>query len=77
MAEDATETATLDCGEGVLLEKAPTIFMTMIPPTTFKKGITVTMTDTEGKVYTQSSSKELVVERNVIKPTFRSRCPSA
>jgi len=69
MSDDATSSVTLDCGEGVLLDReTPTVFMMVIPPTTFEKGITVTMEDVSGKVYTQSSSKELVVDRNVIKP---------
>lgn len=69
MADDATSTITLNCGEGVELNKeTPAVFMTMIPPTTFEKGITVTMEDINGEVYTQSSSERLVVDRNMIKP---------
>ena len=69
MADDATSTITLNCGEGVVLdEETPIVFMIMLPPTTFEKGITITMKDINGKIYTQSTSNQLVVERNVIKP---------
>jgi len=69
MADDATSSVTLDCGEGVVLDKeTPVVFMMMIPPTTFEKGITVTMEDINGKVYTQSTFNQLVVDRNIIKP---------
>ena len=72
MADDATTTITLDCGEegmkiGSSVEDA-TAFWMVLPPVTFEKGITVTVTDVDGCVFTQTTSKELVVERNVVNP---------
>lgn len=60
---------TLDCGEGVTLgssAEASTAFWVCLPPTVFSKGLTITITDTEGRsmVKTISNSKEL--KRNVI-----------
>jgi hypothetical protein len=40
----------------------------VLPPVTFSKGVTVTVTDVEGQSFTQSTSKELVIKRNVVKP---------
>lgn len=72
MADDATETITLDCGEkGVKLgitEETATSFWMVVPPATFQKGFTVVVTDMDGKVFEKTTSKEIVIARNTIKP---------
>ena len=71
MAEDATTTLTLDCGEGVELSndaETATAFWFVLPATTFENGITVTVTDTEGKIFEKSTSNSLTIERNHIQP---------
>jgi len=63
---------TLDCGEeGVKLgasEEDATAFWITLPPVTFEKGITVMVTDANNQVFIQSTQKELVIERNIVKP---------
>ena len=72
MTNEATETITLDCGEngvkiGTSTESA-TAFWVVLPPTTFEKGFTVTITDVNGGKFEKTTSKEFAIERNVIKP---------
>ena len=72
MADDATETITLDCGEngvkiGASAETA-TAFWVVLPPTAFEKGFTVTITDVNGGEFEKVTSNEVVVDRNIIKP---------
>ena len=72
MADDATTTITLDCGEngvkiGATADEA-TAFWMVIPPVTFEKGVTIKVKDMEGKVFTQTIDKQLLTERNVVKP---------
>ena len=71
MLEDAGKSITLDCGDGVKLgatKEEATAFWMVVPPTMFEEGITVTVKDVNGKVFAQSTSNELVIERNVVKP---------
>ena len=71
MADDATTTITLDCGEGVALgttAETATELWVVIPETTFEGGITITVTDTEGGIFEKSTTKEVVIERNAIQP---------
>ena len=71
MAESATDTITLNCGEGVALgttAETATEFWVVLPATTFTEGLTITATDTEGKVFEKSTTKEVVIERNAIQP---------
>ena len=71
MADDAAEIITLNCGEGVEIGATSveaTAFWLVVPPTTFDEGFTVTVTDIDGGVFTQSTSKEIVIDRNVIHP---------
>ena len=67
----ASLTLTLDCGEGVTtgttVEEA-TAFFFALPPTTFTKGFTVTITDTEGNAATKATQKTIDIERNRIQP---------
>ena len=71
MADDATTTITLDCGEGVALgatAEAATEFWVVIPETTFESGITITVTDTEGGIFEKSTTKKVFIERNAVQP---------
>ncbi len=67
---EATKTLTLDCGEGVELgdEANPTTFWFVVPAITYSNGITITITDTEGKVMEKSTSKSIAIERSTIQP---------
>ena len=71
MADDATTSVVLDCGEGVALgttAETATEFWIVLPATTFEEGFTITATDTEGNVFKKSTTKEVVIERNAIQP---------
>lgn len=72
MADDATHTITLECGEsGVEIGTSPetaTAFWIIVPPTTFEKGFTVSVTDVNGNEFSKSTSRKIEVGRNVIKP---------
>lgn len=66
-----SDTITLECGDGVKIgttAETATAFWFVIPPTTFENGFTVTVTDTKGKQFSKSTSKEVVIERNAIRP---------
>ena len=71
IVNDASTSLTLDCGDGVKIgptaENATTFWIT-VPPTIFKSGFTVTITDINGKTFSKSTSKEISIERNVIQP---------
>ena len=70
-ADGATETITLDCGEGVELgadAANATKFWFVIPATTYTKGITITITDTDGKKMEKSTSKAITIERSTVQP---------
>ena len=69
MADDATTTITLDCGEngvkiGATADEA-TAFWMVIPPVAFENGITIKVKDMDGNVYT--IDKRLAIERNIVK----------
>lgn len=71
MNTNATQTITLNCGEGVTLGTSAedaTIFWIVIPETTFKYGITITATSTDNKVFAKSTSNSVVIERNTPTP---------
>ena len=71
MADDATTTIALDCGDGVALgttSEAATEFWIVIPETTFESGITITVTDIEGGIFEKSTTKEVIIERNAVQP---------
>lgn len=71
MADDATKTITLDCGEGVKIgatAETTTAFWIVVPPTTFENGFEITITDVNGGTFTKSTSNGIAIERNVIKP---------
>ena len=70
---NATNLITLDCGaEGVDLgmeEKEATEFWIVLPPTSFTKGITITVTDIEGNQMVKDYSVKLDFERNIYRHT--------
>lgn len=69
MGTTATETITLDCGNGVTLgatKDQATSFWFSVPPVTFSKGFTITAVNTKGMTMTKSSSKSRTVTRNVV-----------
>lgn len=71
MSGEATQSITLNCGEGVRIgstEEMATAFWLVLPPATFKSGFTITITDINGETFTKSTSNEITIERNVIKP---------
>ena len=71
MNTNATQTITLNCGEGVTLGTSAedaTIFWIVIPETTFKYGITITATSTDNKVFAKSTSNSVIIERNTPTP---------
>ena len=59
---------TLDCGEGVKLLPVATSFYIALPPQTFENGFTVEITDDSDYTMVQSTSKEMIIERNHIQP---------
>lgn len=70
-ADGATETITLDCGDGVELgadAANATKFWFVVPATTYAEGITITIADTEGKKMTKSTSKSITIERSTVQP---------
>jgi hypothetical protein len=71
MADDATQSITLECGDGVKIgstAETATAFWIVVPPTVFEKGITVTVKDINDRMFVQTTANELEIERNVIKP---------
>ena len=71
MADNATATLTMDCGDGVALGKdkdSATQFWLVIPAIIFEKGLTITVTDVNGGEYVKSTSNSVTIERNMIQP---------
>ena len=71
MTDEATETIVLNCGEGVKIgttAETATAFWIVLPPTTFVDGFSITVTDIDGGEYTKTTSNQVSVKRNVIKP---------
>lgn len=65
MSEKASETACLNCGEGVQLnEETATEFIISLPPTEFSKGFTVTITDSDSQEHTIETGKKNSVLRS-------------
>lgn len=79
MTDDATSSITLDCGDGVALgttAETATEFWVVVPKTTFISGITITVTDSFGAIFTKATDKEVSVKRNVIQPMAALDCCS-
>ena len=70
MNSDATDVIAIDFGQsGLKLSSQDSVVWFVVPPTTFKNGITITLYDTAGnEVYSKSTQKQVVVERNIILP---------
>ena len=71
MADDATASVTIDCGEGITLgttAETATEFWVVLPETTFTKGLTIKATNTAGGVFEKSTANEVVITRNEILP---------
>ena len=67
MSSDASNTVTLDCGEGIQLnEDTATPFLIAIPPTAFEKGFTATVTSIDGGVDILTTSKSNLVGRSYL-----------
>lgn len=67
MADAATYSITIDCGEGVALgttAETATEFWFAIPEITFEEGITITAIDTEGKEFKKTTTNPVVIIRN-------------
>lgn len=71
MGNDATDTITIDCGEGVALSsdyENPTIFWVVVPEITFEGGITITVTDTNDQTFTKTTTNAVPIVNNMIQP---------
>lgn len=71
MVDGATDTITIDCGEGVALsndESHPTIFWVVIPETTFEGGITIEVTDINDQTFSKQTTNTVPIENNLIQP---------
>ena len=69
MAETATGTITIDCGEGVKTgtsKETATPFWFVVPQTTFSEGITVTATSKTGATFHKSTANTIEIDRNTI-----------
>jgi hypothetical protein len=68
MAKDGSQSLTIDCGNGILLDKSVvTEFIFALPPTEFSKGFTIEVTDTEGGKAVLSTDKANSVGRSAIR----------
>lgn len=71
LEDDASDNIILNCLEGVELEpSAENIreFWIVVPPMTFEKGISITVTNSDGQKYSKCTKKPIVVERNTVQP---------
>ena len=69
--DGAKKKITLDCGDGVALgsnsANAKT-FWIVVPAITYEKGITITITDIDGRIMTKSTSNSISINRSTIQP---------
>ena len=71
MGDDATDTITIDCGEGVELSNDaanPTTFWVVIPEITFEGGITIEVTDINNQTFSKQTTNAVPIENNLIQP---------
>ena len=67
MAETASMTVTLDCGEGVqLYEDVATTFIITVPPVAFEKGFTALIADVKGGIAKLETSNPNAIKRAYI-----------
>lgn len=65
MASTASTSVTLDCGDGVQLnESTPATFIIAVPPTEFKSGMKITVTDTDGLSKTLTNTSANTIKRS-------------
>lgn len=65
LSDNAATSVTLTCAEAVQLnESTATEFIIALPPVTFSKGFTVTVTDTEDQTYEIATDKSNTVQRS-------------
>ena len=72
MAAEGGKEITLNCTEPVRLGTSPetaTVFWFALPPTTFAKGITINVTDANGRTFEKSTTGALEIVRNTKKST--------
>lgn len=68
MQAGANDVITLDFGDGISLQSESTEFWIALPPVKFTDGFTIELTTDKGKSKTQSTSKEIDIERNCVVP---------
>lgn len=71
MGDDATDTITIDCGEGVALSNDsanPITFWVVIPEITFEGGITIEVTDINDQTFSKQTTNAVPIENNLIQP---------
>ena len=71
MGNDAIDTITIDCGEGVTLSNDsanPTTFWVVIPEITFEGGITIEVTDINDQTFSKQTTNAVPIENNLIQP---------
>lgn len=71
MADDAIESITLNCGDGIKIgttTETATAFWIVVPPTIFENGFNVVVTNKDGQEFVKSTSNEINISRNTIKP---------
>ena len=72
ISSSASSEIALNCGDnGVKLgstASTATTFWLTLPPTTFTKGITLTVTDANGNTFEQKTTAKLEIARNTIQP---------
>lgn len=67
MADDASTAVTIDCGEGVNLSSTTaTSFFFALPPVSFSKGFTLTLTRADGKTTTLATSAANEIKRSTV-----------
>lgn len=62
---------TLDCGDGVALGRNSanaTKFWIVVPAIKYEKGISITITDVEGRTMTKSTSQSISIARSTVQP---------
>ena len=68
LADDATRTLTLDCGEGVQLTDTPTAFYIAVLPQTFENGVNIEINISDSYKFSKSIAHSFTVARNHIVP---------
>ncbi|MGN0092429.1 MAG: leucine-rich repeat domain-containing protein [Alistipes sp.] len=75
LADDATDTLTLDCGEGVQLTDEPTYFYIAVAPQTFGNGFYAEAVDADNNIILLKTVNSVTVQRNHIVSMGQSELP--